>query len=53
VALLSDRRGDVYREQNKKADARKEYQAALDKLGAQDGAMRNLIQIKLDALGDA
>jgi predicted negative regulator of RcsB-dependent stress response len=53
VALVSDRRGDVYREQNKKADARKEYQAALDKLGSQDGAMRNLIQIKLDALGDA
>lgn len=53
AALLADRRGDIYREQGKKDDARKEYKTAMEKLGPQDGTMRNLVQIKLDALGDA
>jgi predicted negative regulator of RcsB-dependent stress response len=53
TALMADRRGDVYREQGKKEEARKEYKSALEKFGPQDGTMRNLVQIKLDALGDA
>jgi predicted negative regulator of RcsB-dependent stress response len=52
TALYADRRGDVYRAQDKLDDARREYRAAIDKLQSRDAGMRNLIQVKLDALGE-
>jgi len=52
-SLFADRRGDIYLAQQKTAEARKEYQTALDKLGPRAGALRSLVQVKLDALGDA
>lgn len=51
-ALFSDRRGDVLAAQDNKAEARKSYQAALEKLDS-NNAYRNYVQLKLDALGSA
>lgn len=51
-ALYADRRGDIYAAQNKPAEARKEYKAALEKISPQAGALRNLVQVKLDTLGE-
>ena len=52
VALYSDLRGDVLAAQSKKAEARVEYQAALDK--SDPGSQyRRLVELKLDALGEA
>lgn len=48
--LYADLRGDVLLAQGKNDDARKAYQAALEKLD-QKGDYRNLVQMKLDALG--
>jgi predicted negative regulator of RcsB-dependent stress response len=48
--LFEDARGDVLAAQGKPADARAAYQAALAKAGP-DPATRELIQLKLDALG--
>ncbi|EHP43185.1 transmembrane protein [Cupriavidus basilensis OR16] len=53
VALYADRRGDLLAAQEKRAEARSAYQKALDKLSANDAAMRQIIQFKLDALGTA
>ncbi|MDW3680728.1 tetratricopeptide repeat protein [Cupriavidus sp. CV2] len=53
VALYADRRGDLLAAQDKRAEARSAYQKALDKLSANDAAMRQIIQFKLDALGTA
>lgn len=53
VALYADRRGDLLAAQDKRDDARRAYQQALDKLSANDVAMRQIIQFKLDALGSA
>ena len=50
-ALFEDRRGDVLVAQGKRADARAAYQAALAKAPPDDAAARELIQLKLDALG--
>lgn len=47
---VADRKGDIYFAQNKFAEARVAYQAALDKLNVKNPG-RQLIQIKLDALG--
>ncbi|CAN5202179.1 tetratricopeptide repeat protein [soil metagenome] len=52
VALYADRRGDAYRAQDKLDDARREYRTAIDKLQARDTGLRNLIQVKLDSLGE-
>lgn len=49
--LFADRRGDLLAAQNKAADARQAYRAALDKLGTDAGGMRQFVQFKLDALG--
>ncbi|HYH41400.1 MAG TPA: tetratricopeptide repeat protein [Burkholderiales bacterium] len=52
VALYSDLRGDVLAAQSKNAEARVEYQAALDK--SDPGSQyRRLVELKLDALGEA
>lgn len=49
--LYADRRGDVYALSGKTDDARKAYKLALEKLDAKS-AMREAVQIKLDALGE-
>lgn len=48
--LYLDLRGDVLAAQGKNDDARKAYRGALEKLD-QKGDYRNLVQMKLDALG--
>ena len=46
-------KGDVLNAQGKKADARGAYKAALDKLGDKPSAGRELLQQKIDSLGEA
>ncbi|MBS1160312.1 MAG: hypothetical protein H6R15_2731 [Proteobacteria bacterium] len=46
-------KGDVLVAQGKKAEARAAYRAALDKAGQKAGAARELLQQKLDSLGEA
>jgi len=53
VALYADRRGDLLAAQEKRDEARAAYRQALDKLGADEAGMRQIIQFKLDALGTA
>lgn len=50
--LYADLKGDVLVAQNKRADARAAYQVALDKSDIRS-PYRPMIQVKLDALGDA
>jgi len=47
---FQDMRGDVLLAQGKPAEARAAYQAALGKM-AEDNAYRNIVELKLDALG--
>lgn len=51
-AVVSDRRGDILMAQNKVAEARAAYEAALSKMDVKNPG-RPLVQIKLDALGGA
>lgn len=51
VALYADLRGDVLAAQGKPADAAAAYRAALEK-SEPDSAYRQLVEIKLDALGE-
>jgi predicted negative regulator of RcsB-dependent stress response len=50
--LFADRKGDIYTAQGKPAEARAAYKEALDKL-PQQGNYRAIVQVKLDALGEA
>ena len=50
-ALFEELRGDVLVAQGKRAEARAAYQAALAKAPPDDAPTRELIQLKLDALG--
>jgi predicted negative regulator of RcsB-dependent stress response len=52
AAMVDDRKGDILVAQNKLDDARAAYRAALDKTVDRSPG-RQLIQIKLDAIGDA
>lgn len=52
AALYADRRGDVLTAQGKPAEARSAYQLALEK-SEPTSQYRQLIEIKLDALGEA
>lgn len=54
-ALAADRRGDIYQAQGKKAEARKAYVEALEKLALkrENQGLRQIIEIKRDALGEA
>ena len=52
AAEVQDRKGDVLVAQNKLAEARSAYQAALDKM-AKNHPGRQIVQIKLDAIGGA
>ncbi len=51
-ALYEAQRGDIYLVQNKKNEARAAYKAALDKADKKDLAMRQQLQLKIDALGE-
>ncbi len=53
ASSVADRRGDLYAAQGKVAEARAAYRQALDAKGADQGTTRQLIQFKLDALGEA
>jgi predicted negative regulator of RcsB-dependent stress response len=53
VAAFSAARGDVFAQQKKNAEARAAYKLALDKREALDPTLRDVIQLKLDALGGA
>jgi predicted negative regulator of RcsB-dependent stress response len=48
--LVADRKGDILVAQNKIAEARTAYQAALEKMDSRNPG-RQLIQLKLDAIG--
>lgn len=50
AAAVADRKGDVLVAQNKVAEARSAYQAALDAMAKNDPA-RQLVQLKLEAIG--
>jgi predicted negative regulator of RcsB-dependent stress response len=52
AAEVQDRKGDVLAAQNKLAEARTAYQAALDKMDKKHPG-RQIVQIKLDAIGGA
>lgn len=52
TGLYADLRGDVLSAQGKVAEARAAYQQAYDKMDAKN-AYRNLIQLKMDGLGNA
>jgi predicted negative regulator of RcsB-dependent stress response len=52
AAEVADRKGDVLVAQNKLAEARAAYQAALDKMEKKNPG-RQVVQIKLDAIGGA
>jgi predicted negative regulator of RcsB-dependent stress response len=49
--LFEDLRGDILAAQGKSADARAAYRTALAKARGDAAATRELIQLKLDALG--
>ena len=51
AGLYADLKGDVFIAAGKAAEARAAYQTALDKIGGKS-AYRNLVQMKLDALGE-
>lgn len=52
AALYADRRGDILTAQGKPAEARTAYQLALEKSDP-NSQYRQLIEVKLDALGDS
>jgi predicted negative regulator of RcsB-dependent stress response len=52
AAEVQDRKGDILVAQNKLADARTAYQAALDKM-EKGHPGRQIVQVKLDAIGGA
>ena len=53
IAVYAAARGDVLAQQKKVAEARAAYKLALEKRDALDPTLRDVIQLKLDALGGA
>ncbi len=51
-SLYESLRGDIHLVQNKRTEARTAYRAALDKADPKDLAMRQQLQLKIDALGE-
>jgi len=51
-ARFQELKGDVLSAQGKKPEARSAYKAALDKISGKQGAARELLQQKLDGLGE-
>ena len=52
-ARFQELKGDIFSAQGKKPEARTAYKAALDKMGDTAGSGRELLQLKLDQLGEA
>lgn len=52
-ARFLEARGDVYAEQGKKTEAREAYEGAIAKIPENERLGRDLLQLKLDALGSA
>jgi len=52
-AAFAEARGDLYAVQNKRAEARAAYQEALAATPSEERALRELLQFKLDDLGEA
>ena len=50
---FADLRGDAYTALGNKAEARKAYTLALEKISKDERVTRDLVQMKLDALGEA
>ncbi len=50
--LFESLRGDIYLVQQKRSEARAAYKSALDKTDPKDMAMRQQLQLKMDALGE-
>jgi len=53
AARFAELKGDVLVAQGKKSDAKAAYQAALTKLDSKTGGYRDVLQQKLDSLGEA
>ncbi len=53
ASRFQELRGDVLAAQGKASEARAAYRAALDQIGEADGVGRELLQQKLDSLGEA
>ena len=53
AARFAELKGDVLVAQGKKAEARNAYQAALGKLDGKSGPYRDVLQEKIDSLGEA
>lgn len=51
-ALYASLRGDIFLARKKLPEARAAYQAAIEKVQPGDGALRDALRLKLDALGD-
>lgn len=51
-ALFAAQRGDILIAQNKPAEARAAYRAALEKASEKDAGLRESLRLKLDALGE-
>jgi len=49
---FAETRGDIYSAEGKRSEARSAYLSAVQKTGARDAASRELLQLKLDALGE-
>jgi len=49
---FAETRGDVYALEGKRGDARAAYRTALEKTALRDAAGRELLQLKLDSLGE-
>jgi len=52
-ARFAETRGDVYAQEGKRDDARAAYRTALEKTRPREAGARELIQLKLDALGES
>lgn len=49
---FAETRGDIYAQEGKRSDARAAYRSALEKALPRDTAARELLQLKLDSLGE-
>jgi len=52
-ARFAEMRGDIYAQEGKRKEARTAYRTALEKLRPQDAGALELLQLKLDALGES
>jgi predicted negative regulator of RcsB-dependent stress response len=50
---FAETRGDIYAQEGKRGEARAAYRSALEKAPLRDAATRELLQLKLDSLGES